>query len=307
MDWLEAAQALRAARTPSIIVTLATVRGHAPRNGGAKMVVSADALFGTVGGGNLEATAVARAREMLGRGAAEPELMKLALNDRVTTEFGVQCCGGEVTMLLEPVRPAPVVAVFGIGHVGLELARILSRQQVELHLVDSRAEMLAPARIGVPGASGPLADAVGTVRLHHLPVPESVLVLLPAGSHVLVMTHDHVEDLAIVEAALGTDGIASIGLIGSRSKWARFEARLREAGHEEASLARVATPIGIAGIGSKDPAAIAVSVAARLLQQIEEQAGAGAHAEHGGATPATPAAPAPPRAGARASAARTGQ
>ena len=54
MDWLEAVQELRAARTPSVIVTLAMVRGHAPRNGGAKMVVSADGLFGTVGGGNLE-------------------------------------------------------------------------------------------------------------------------------------------------------------------------------------------------------------------------------------------------------------
>ncbi|GAA1822033.1 xanthine dehydrogenase accessory protein XdhC [Agromyces salentinus] len=283
MDWLEAAQQFRAARTPSVIVTLATVRGHAPRNGGAKMVVSDGAVFGTIGGGNLEATAVARARDLLSGGGAEPELMTLTLSDRVTTEYGVQCCGGEVTILLEPVRPLPVVAVFGVGHVGLELARILSRQQVELHLVDSRAEMLAPERIGMPGVSGPLADTVGTVHLHGLPVPESALGLLPLGAHVLVMTHDHVEDLAIVEAALVTEGLASIGLIGSTSKWARFRARLREAGHDEAVLARVETPIGIAGIRSKDPAAIAVSVAARVLQQAEEQAVTRARAEHGSA------------------------
>ncbi len=273
MDWVDAVQRLRAARTPFVIVTLAMVRGHAPRNGGAKMVVAAGSLFGTVGGGNLEATAVERARAMLATGAAEPDLLTLTLSDRAVTDYGVQCCGGEVTMLLEPVRVVPSVAIFGIGHVGLELARVLSRQQLELHLVDSRAEMLANERLGEPGGDvGPLGDAVATVHVRNLPVPEAALADLPDGAHVLVMTHDHGEDLAIVESALNTPGLGSIGLIGSRSKWARFRAQLIEAGHDEAELARVTTPIGIEGIASKDPAAIAVSVAARILQLVEEAA-----------------------------------
>jgi xanthine dehydrogenase accessory protein XdhC len=268
MDWLQAVQELRAARTPSVIVTMAMVRGHAPRNGGAKMVVSAETQFGTVGGGNLEATVVARARELLAAASAEPELLTLTLSDKSTTEYGVQCCGGEVTMLLEPVRIVPSVAIFGVGHVGLELARILARQEIGLDLLDSRAEMLTAERLGV------LDDAVANVRVRHLPVPEAGLSLLPPGTHVLVMTHDHVEDLAIVEAALLSPGLGSIGLIGSRSKWARFQKQLREAGHDDAALARVTTPIGIPGIGSKDPAAIAVSVAARVLQLVEETAAA---------------------------------
>jgi len=272
MDWLEAVQELRAARTPSVIVTLAMVRGHAPRNGGAKMVVSAEGLFGTVGGGNLEATAIDRARAMLANATAEPELLTLTLSDKATTEYGVQCCGGEVTMLLEPVRVIPSVAVFGLGHVGLELARILARQEVDLHLIDSRAAMLAAERIGAPGAGGVLGDAVATITVHHLPVPEAALAELPPGTHVLVMTHDHVEDLAICETALRTDGLGSIGLIGSKSKWARFRTQLHEAGHDDAALARISTPIGIPGIASKDPAAIAVSVAARTLQLIERAA-----------------------------------
>lgn len=272
MDWLDALQRLRAARQPAVIVTLAMVRGHAPRNGGAKMVVAADELFGTVGGGNLEATAIHRARELLGDGAAEPELLTLTLSDKATTEYGVQCCGGEVTMLLEPVPVVPAVAIFGMGHVGLELARILARQPIELELVDSRAEMLGPERLGAQGSTGVLGDAVATVHVHYLPVPESALADLPPGAHVLVMTHDHVEDLAIVEAALRTPGLASIGLIGSRSKWARFQKELREAGMGDDDLARVSTPIGIDGIRSKEPAAIAVSVAARVLQLVEEAA-----------------------------------
>lgn len=272
MDWLDAVRSLREQRTPAVIVTLAMVRGHAPRNGGAKMVVSPGAQFGTIGGGNLEATAVARARAMLTVGTAEPELLTLALSDKAAGDYGVQCCGGEVTLMLEPVRVVPSIAVFGLGHVGLEVARILARQHLDLHLVDSRAAMLEPSRLGVEGAPGPLADAVARVRVHHAPVPEAVLRNVPSGTHVLVMTHDHAEDLAVVDQALRTQGVASIGLIGSRSKWARFRSRLQDAGHDDSALARVATPIGLPGITGKQPATIAVSVAARVLQLIEESA-----------------------------------
>lgn len=272
MDWVDALQELRSTRTPAVIVTLALVRGHAPRNGGAKMVVSPDAVFGTVGGGNLEATAIERARGMLRAGAAEPELLVLTLSDKAVTEYGVQCCGGEVTIMLEPVRVTPSIAIFGMGHVGLELARILARHEVELHLVDSRPEMLAAERIGVPGESGVFADSVARIHATLAPVPEAVLAALPVGSHVLVMTHDHVEDLAVVDMSLRTPDLASIGLIGSASKWARFRKKLTELGQTESDLARVVTPIGIPEVAGKQPAVIAVSVAARLLQLIEEAA-----------------------------------
>ena len=123
----------------TVLVTLATVRGHAPREAGAKMVVGLQGTYGSVGGGNLEATAVDRARQMLRLGRAEPELLTLRLTDRAPAEFGRQCCGGEVTLLLEVVQAArPAVAIFGVGHVGLALARILVTLDIELHLIDSR-------------------------------------------------------------------------------------------------------------------------------------------------------------------------
>lgn len=272
MDWVDELQRLRGERAPAVVVTLAAVRGHAPRNGGAKLVVSPGREFGTVGGGNLEATAIALARDMLAAGEGEPRLLTLALSDRAATEYGVQCCGGEVTMLLEPVRVVPSVAIFGVGHVGLELARILARQQIRLYLIDARPEMLHPDRVGVPGSEGVLADAIATVTLTHAPVPESALADLPAGAHVLIMTHDHVEDLAITDQALRRDDLASIGLIGSRSKWARFRIKLGELGHSDAALERVTTPIGIPEVEGKAPASIAVSVAARILQLIEAAA-----------------------------------
>lgn len=277
MDWVDELHRLRERRTPAVVVTLAMVRGHAPRNGGAKLIVSPDSLFGTVGGGNLEATVIDRARDMLAEGSAEPTLVTLKLNDKVSTEYGVQCCGGEVTMLLEPVRVVPSVAIFGLGHVGLELARILARQEMELHLIDARPEMLDAARVGEPGSTGVLADAVATVRLRHAPVPEAAIADLPTGTHVLVMTHDHVEDLAIIDQALRSgDRLGSIGLIGSASKWVRFRAKLTDLGHTDDELARVSTPIGVPEVAGKAPATIAVSAAARILQLIEQTARTGA-------------------------------
>ena len=258
MDWLRAVQDLRTRREPGVLVTVASVRGHAPREAGAKMVVGARTTWGTVGGGNLEAVAVARGRELLVRGG-EPELRTVALSDRAPYEHGVQCCGGEVVLLLEPLPVVPSVAVFGVGHVGLELARVLARSDLDLHLVDSRPEQLADDRLAV------LGDARARVHVHAVPVlPELVLAELPPGTDVLVMTHDHAEDAALCDAALRTPGLGSIGLIGSAGKWSRFRRVLLDDGHEPTAVDGIRTPIGLPDLAAKDPATIAVSVAAAL-------------------------------------------
>ncbi|SDP67291.1 molybdenum cofactor sulfurylase [Pedococcus dokdonensis] len=266
MEWLSAVERLRRERRPGVLVTLASVRGHSPREAGAKMVVAEGATWGSIGGGNLEATAVARARVMLTDSASVPEQISLSLNDKAPAEHGQQCCGGEVQVLLEPLAVVPAVAIFGMGHVGLELARILARHDVELHLVDSRADQLGHDRLGV------LDDAAARVHVHHAPVPELVLGQVPPGTHVLVMTHDHAEDAALCDGALRCQHLGSIGLIGSSAKWSRFRQRLGAEGHSESDLARIQTPIGLAELTGKDPATIAVSVAADLVRAFESQA-----------------------------------
>ena len=249
MSWLRAVERLRSQREPGVLVTIVGVRGHAPRDAGAKMVV-----------GNLEATAVARARAMLSEGATAPETLGVRLTDRAASMHGRQCCGGEVDVLLEPLVVVPAVAIFGVGHVGLELARILARHDLDLHLVDSRAGALEPRRLVC------LDDAVAIVHVHHAPVPEMVLGQVPPGAHVLIMTHDHAEDAALCDMALRCGALGSIGLIGSSAKWRRFEALLRAEGHSAEALTRITTPIGLPGIRGKDPATIAVSVAADLVR-----------------------------------------
>jgi len=156
------------------------------------------------------------------------------------------------------------VAIFGMGHVGCELARILARHDIELHLVDSRAGYVEPERLAAL-----TADAEAQVHSHRAVVPELVLGELPAGCHVLLMTHDHAEDVALCDAALRCRHLGSIGLIGSSVKWRRFATRLAEEGHDEAALARITTPIGLPQITGKEPATIAVSVAADLLLRFQ--------------------------------------
>jgi xanthine dehydrogenase accessory factor len=267
LTWVSAVGRLRSAREPGVLVTLAEVRGHAPRAAGAKLVVSATQSWGSIGGGNVEAVAIERARAMLSDPGTTTELIRVALSDKAPYQHGVQCCGGEVTVLFEQLPVVPAVAIFGVGHVGLELARILARHDIDLHLIDTRPEQLTEERLAV------IADAVAQVHVHQVPVlPEIVLGELPPGSHVLIMTHDHAEDVALCDAVLRGGEFGSIGLIGSAGKWARFQRRLlTEGGHDASSLARIRTPIGLADITGKEPATIAVSVAADLLRTFERE------------------------------------
>ena len=262
MSWLQAVARLRERREPGVLVTVTATRGHAPREAGAKMVVSDDHTWGSIGGGNLEETAVARARAMLSSYAAEPEQLTVGLSDKSRTEHGRQCCGGEVTLLLEPLPVVPSVAVFGVGHVGLELARVLAGHDLDLHLVDSRRDQLTDERLAC------LEGAPAVVHVHHAPVPELVLGTVPAGTHVLVMTHDHAEDFALCDAALRCTHLGRIGLIGSAAKWSRFRTGLLVEGHTEAEIARIQSPSGDPAVVGKEPATIAVAVAADLLRTL---------------------------------------
>ena len=264
MDWLDALQHLRGEGTAGVLITVIEMRGHAPREAGAKMVVSESGTWDTVGGGNLEATVIERARAMLAAGSSEPETLTFSLNEHATVKHSRQCCGGVVSVLLEPQQARPTVAIFGVGHVGYELARVMSRLPVTVHLVDSRTDQLDADRF---------AEVVmGTARVHlqHSPAPETTLAELPAGAHVLIMSHDHAEDFILCDTALRRGDLGTVGLIGSSAKWSRFRKRLRDEGHDDAAISRISCPIGVPGIPGKEPAAIAVSVAADLLRVFGE-------------------------------------
>ena len=255
-------------RGPAVLVRVEGVEGSGPREVGAWMAVNAGGLLGTIGGGQLEHEAMAEARAGLAAGHVLQARRRFALGPSLG-----QCCGGVVYLgfewldashiaglrkrLSDEAQWAPV-ALFGGGHVGRALVEVLSRLPLRIHWVDSREEIFPTG----------LDERVRTE--HSEPVQGAVPGLAP-GSRVLIMSFSHAEDLDILAACLKRRreraDLPFIGLIGSRSKWAKFQARLRERGFSESELAAVHCPIGLPGIAGKQPEVIAIAVAAQLLNQ----------------------------------------
>ncbi|MDN5813307.1 MULTISPECIES: xanthine dehydrogenase accessory protein XdhC [unclassified Arthrobacter] len=264
MDWITGLSRARATGTAGILATIIEVRGHSPREVGAKMFIAADTTSGSVGGGNMEATVTEQARTMLRQGAEEVAETEFGLNEHAQVAYGTQCCGGTVRVLMEPIGRRPTVAVFGAGHVGKELARILSRTELTLHLADTRRGMVDET------LTATLSEGPATVHLHTLPAPETLIAELPDDAHVLILTHDHAEDLILCDAALRRGSLGSIGVIGSSAKWSRFRKKLAAEGHADAAIERIQCPIGVPDLTGKHPAVIAISVAADLMRVFQK-------------------------------------
>lgn len=256
----------RLAHERAVLVTVDSTQGSVPRDAGTWMAVFAHDTIATIGGGKLELDAIAHARELL-RGASLP----LQCTYRLGPTLG-QCCGGVVTLRFEPVNAAQAaalqqrlladqvpIALFGAGHVGLALINLLGTLSMAVHWIDSRDQIF-------PGA---VPDGVHCE--HSDPVHGAVATLTP-GSRVVVMSFSHAEDLDIVAACLRRHrehvDLPYVGLIGSKTKWASFRQKLLLRGFSEAEIAHVTCPIGVPGIADKRPQAIAVAVAAQILQVV---------------------------------------
>jgi len=148
------------------------------------------------------------------------------------------------------------VVLFGAGHVGRALVLALAPLPFRVTWYDQRSEMF-PARY----------PAAATARV--LGTPEAAAAAASRGSFAVVMTHSHQLDQQVVDALLRDGRADYVGLIGSRTKRVRFTRRLAEAGLPEGRLERLVCPIGVPGVRSKHPAAIAASVAVQLLERDE--------------------------------------
>lgn len=252
--WFEVLAELRAAGTPCAVVVVTEVQGSAPREVGARLVVAGGELvWGTIGGGKLEHLAIERASALIEAGRATSESAEFPL-----AEAAGQCCGGHVSLFFE-VFPwsSRRIVVFGAGHVAQALAGLHAYLGAELELIDPREEHeLVPA---------PPADRSWTLTC--IDAPEGEVTRLDPASLVLVMTHDHALDLALLEALLARGGFPYLGMIGSERKWARFRKRLLARGFDASVVDGVRCPIGLSK-SSKEPAAIALSVAAELVEVL---------------------------------------
>ena len=282
----------------AVLVLVAEVRGSAPREAGAAMLVTAGATLGTVGGGAVEHRAVGIARAMLAGEAEERSEVEFPLGPALD-----QCCGGRMRLAFAlltshdlprlgpeteaaerrplPPRgggsgrgrsaalPGPALELWPGGPVYMEPhfprhVLVYGAGHVGRALVRALAPL--PFRVSwVDARAGACAGAPAGVEAHETPLPEAVAgAAAPDAMHV-VLTHSHALDLEIVTAVMGRE-FAFCGLIGSATKRAVFRGKLAERGIPRAAIDRLACPIGLPGLHDKRPAVIAASVAAQLLQ-----------------------------------------
>jgi xanthine dehydrogenase accessory factor len=249
-----------------ILVTVTHTEGSVPREAGTWMVVTEGGIIGTLGGGNVEFQTIALARELLAA-SDEPSTKRFALGPSLG-----QCCGGVMDLSFERINSAQCdalqakldmacrpIALFGGGHVGRAIVHVLSALPYRVTWIDSRDEIFPE-------------DVPSKVACEHSDPVQSAVTSLATRSAVLIMSFSHAEDLEIVQQCLRRNreqnDLPFIGLIGSKTKWATFQNRLRERGFTDAELAQVTCPIGITGIAGKEPEVIAVAVAAQLLQKL---------------------------------------
>ena len=251
--------ALRRDAVGCVLVTLVEALGSTPQDAGAKMIVTASGRqAGTVGGGRVEAQAIAYAQTMLGNGrdAAIPRLVNWSLKGDVG-----MTCGGSVKLYFEPypgVDAAWPIVIFGAGHIAQSVVRVLLPLDCSVTIIDSRTEWLEQL---------PAAKNLRAVRHDS---PADLVPTLPAHAFILCMTKGHTTDRPILKRALLERDFPFIGVIGSDAKAAVLRRELIAEGTPAERAAQFHCPVGL-NFGSNHPAEIALSIAAQLLTERDRR------------------------------------
>ncbi len=233
------------------LVTIVSAQGSTPQRVGAKMVVFPDGrTVGTIGGGCYENDAFWKAKDAIQ--SRKPQLVKYDLNDDFAEETGL-VCGGQMEVFIEPIEASPSVYIFGAGHVGFYLGRLIQEAGFGVHVIDDRAAFANAERF--PKAASIVVDDI----------PQWLArTTIPPTSYVVIVTRGHRNDLDVLREIAPRD-LRYIGLIGSRAKVARlYDAVVAEGRIVPEQLERIHAPIGL-DIGAVTPQEIAVSIAAELI------------------------------------------
>lgn len=280
-----AAQWLAAGR-PALVVRVHAIRGSTPREAGVRMLVGggehsgqSGEVMGTIGGGHLEWQAIDLARKALSEAhSAKQPLAAWQQTFALGPTLG-QCCGGSVDLAFEPLTDATLQAwalppprfhleLHGAGHVGQAIARLLTDIDCTVRWIDERADTAETCGADAPGLPTPQALAALPPHIQFVSTEqaEAEVADAPSHAHHLVLTHRHDLDLRIIHAVLQRGDFAFAGLIGSQTKRAKFLHRLQAMGVSDEAIARLTCPIGLPELPGKEPAVIAISVVAQLLQ-----------------------------------------
>lgn len=237
---------------PFASVSLVHLRGHAPQEMGAKILVSPDGLLeGTIGGGKVEAKAIALAREMLESGSSSAPHEFVTWN--LQRDVGMTC-GGEVSLFFEAFFCNEwEIAVFGAGHVAQALIRLLLTLDCNVTCVDNRSEWLDRL---------PESPRLKKIFAEEM---RTEVVKLPAQAFIMLMTQGHKFDVPILKEVLSTRTPPYLGVIGSKVKAVVLRKELAESGFSSDQIERLHCPMGLP-LGDSSPAEIAVSMVAQIIQ-----------------------------------------
>ena len=277
-------------------VVIADIKGSSPREVGAEMLITKDTQIGSIGGGALELAATQAA--ISGTRGVTHHPLGPALGQccgghvtLVTEEFKAplpddQPCYQRPIGTTQPDKPLSIarhasqirngnigqdlkfdagwlseiktdptrqVWIWGAGHVGRAVVQVLAAlPDVHIHWIDTQKSRFPQT---LPENVRPLwASDIAALMAH-----------APKNAEHLIFTYSHALDLALCHAAT-THGYKSCGVIGSRTKWKRFEKRLVALGHDAQEVQKIDCPIGDPALG-KHPQAIAISIAADFLNQ----------------------------------------
>lgn len=266
-ELFQEAAARAARREPFVMCTVTSTARSAPRDAGAKMLVAPDgSIAGTVGGGPLEAVVVQEAVQLLGseeHGSRERRFLLTTAGDAAEPvpldapappdELGMKC-GGEVTVFLDVLRPAPRLLLYGAGHVGERVAAIAGEVGLPAVVIDDRKDFAVRERF--PKAA--------EVRCEDLAASPLGSITPGSADFVVILTRCHALDESVLEAALATKA-RYIGLIGSKRKIALILRSIaRRTGRDPRLDARLHAPIGLK-LGDKTPGEIAIAILAEIL------------------------------------------
>ena len=248
MQWINAVQTCTNAGHGYVVITVLGTRGSAPRNSGTKMVVSLEQSFCTIGGGNLEFQAVKIAKTLLSQNKLQQTVEHFPLGAKTG-----QCCGGSVVLLFEAFPDVNCnISLFGAGHVGRALVKILEDLPYHVTWVDNRQSEF-PERVNTNIRKVFSDDVKGFISSR------------PSGEFYIIMTHQHALDFEILEAILKRNDAKYVGLIGSQTKWRQFKSRFQHKGYEAEFYKSVNCPVGLEALSGKRPMEVAVSIAAQIM------------------------------------------
>lgn len=238
---------------PCAIATIVNVVGSIPSYASAKMLVRENGtIVGTVGGGPAEAEVIREAAEVIATG--HPKMLSFGLHDNPEMDSGM-VCGGSLDVFVEAIRPAPVLYLFGAGHVGVVTARAARLAGLEVVVIDDRAEFAC-------------AERFPNVQAIHVGEFEAVMERLSPNRRALIFiaTRCHEIDGRVLRWAVGTPA-GYVGMIGSKRKVVTVFDRLVAEGLSPEAFARVHAPVGL-DIGADTPEEIAISVAAEMVAHV---------------------------------------